>query len=491
MPKFYLDGEEIEFQKEDDILSAALRHKKFIPHYCAHEGLSRVATCRMCMVEVVDAGNGRALPKLQTACSTPVQEGMKVVTKNDKVKQAREAVMEFLLVNHPLDCPICDQSGECELQNFSFEYGTGKSLVKHEKRVYGWRDIGSFLQLERNRCIHCTRCVRFTQEVSGTHKMGVFGRNYQLSVDTFIDYPLSDNYQGNLADICPVGAITTKDFRFKNRVWLEKQTPSICNGCSSGCNINVCHYRGQVFRFLPRENMEVNKWWMCDKGRLSFHPLVDKKQRQVNPLYKKEKISWDSAMEKVKEQIAHLTPKSKVLIVASNHSTNEELASLKAFADKFLPQAILGRIPKVKVQKKPNARFIETLFTEDKTPNSNGVTQAGFTYEISKKLQDKDFDFVLVMGHTFSAEWFLHLLSTSAFVWHISFLKSVLTTYADLVMPSLTHLEKKGTMVNKNNLSQTNNPVIPVMAGKSEVVIFDELEKALSSGDSFQVRKVS
>ena len=286
MPKFYLDDKEIKFQKGDDILKAALKSKKFIPHYCAHEGLSRVATCRMCMVEVISA-NGKAIPKLQTACSTPAEEGMKVITENKRVKEAREAVLEFLLINHPLDCPICDQSGECELQDFYFKYGRGKSLVQHEKRVYGWRDIGSFLQLERNRCIHCTRCVRFTQEVTGTHEMGVFGRNYQLSVDTFIDYPLSDNFQGNLADICPVGAITTKDFRFKNRVWMQKQTPSICNGCSTGCNIQVCHYQGQVFRFIPRENMEVNKWWMCDHGRLSFHNLVNKKKDSF--LFYKEK----------------------------------------------------------------------------------------------------------------------------------------------------------------------------------------------------------
>ena len=303
MPKFTLNNKELSFQKGEDILQVALREKNFIPHYCAHESLSRVATCRMCLVDVVDAGNGKAISKLQTACSTPIVEGMKVVTNNDKVKTARHSIMEFLLVNHPLDCAICDQSGECDLQDFSFEYGTGQSIVQHEKRVYGWRDIGSFLQLERNRCIHCTRCVRFTQEITGTHEMGVFGRNYQLTVDTFTDYPLFDNFQGNLADICPVGAITTKDFRFKNRVWLEKKMPSVCAGCSTGCNINISYYKGQVHRFLPRENMEVNKWWMCDIGRLSFHKLVDKEQRQLNCLWEKEPITLQKAIEIVKEKI--------------------------------------------------------------------------------------------------------------------------------------------------------------------------------------------
>ena len=491
MPKFYLDNEELEFKNGEDILQASLRQKKFIPHYCAHEGLSRVATCRMCMVEIVDTGSGRGISKLQTACSTTLQKGMKVVTKNEKVKKGREAVMEFLLINHPLDCPICDQSGECELQNFSFEYGTGVSLVKHEKRVYGWRDIGSFLQLERNRCIHCTRCVRFTQEVSGNHKMGVFGRNYQLSVDTFIDYPLSDNFQGNLADICPVGAITTKDFRFKNRVWLEKQTPSICNGCSTGCNINVCHYKGEVFRFIPRENMEVNKWWMCDQGRLSFHQYIDEKKRQMFPVYKKEEVSWSRALTEAQKQILKLTPECEVLVIASNHSTNEELTSLKIFANKLFPKLILTRIPKIKEKKIPNQRFIETLFTIDRTPNSQGVSQAGFNQEISKEfIKEKNFSLILVMGHSFTEDWFLQFLSKNSFVWHISCLKNPINSYADLIMPSLTHLEKKGTITNKNSLLQTNNPAVPVMAGKSEIEIFCELEN-LFQANALDSQKVS
>ena len=478
MPKFILDNEELDFEVGDDILNAALRHKKFIPHYCAHEGLSRVATCRMCMVDVVDAGNGRAMPKLQTACSTPLTEGMKIITKNEKVKKAREAVLEFLLINHPLDCPICDQSGECELQNFSFSYGSGKSLVKHEKRVYGWRDIGSFLQLERNRCIHCTRCVRFTQEISGTHKMGVFGRNYQLSVDTFIDYPLSDNFQGNLADICPVGAITTKDFRFKNRVWLEKQTPSICNGCSTGCNINICHYKGKVFRFLPRENMQVNRWWMCDKGRASFHLLMDENERQKEILWEKKPSSWEETFKNTAQQIINLKKESKVLVLASNHSTNEELKSLKEFCEKFLPQAILARAPKIKNKKNTNLRFIETLYTQDRTPNSTGVSKEGFQVELDKdKWEKKKFDFVIVIGHSFREDWFLKLLDNSSFVWHVSFLQSPIFDYANTVMPSVSHLEKSGHMINKNGMIQRNNPAIPIIAGKTESNIFLNMQK--------------
>ena len=227
MPTFYLDDQPIEFEPGEKVLAAALRSGVDIPHYCYHPGLSIVATCRMCLIDVIDMGNGRPIPKLQTACSTDAAEGMKIVINDDKVLDARKLVMEFLLVNHPLDCPICDQSGECVLQDYSFEHGSGESEMEYSKRVYGWRDIGSFVALERNRCIHCTRCERFTIEVTGTSEFGRFNRGHELTVDTFIDHPMSNKFQGNMADICPVGAITEKEFRFRRRVWkLKKPIPS-------------------------------------------------------------------------------------------------------------------------------------------------------------------------------------------------------------------------------------------------------------------------
>ena len=436
----------------------------------------------MCLVDVVDAGNGKAIPKLQTACSTPIVEGMKVVTNNDKVKTARHSIMEFLLVNHPLDCAICDQSGECDLQDFSFEYGTGKSIVQHEKRVYGWRDIGSFLQLERNRCIHCTRCVRFTQEITGTNEMGVFGRNYQLTVDTFIDYPLFDNFQGNLADICPVGAITTKDFRFKNRVWLEKKIPSVCAGCSTGCNINISYYKGQVHRFLPRENMKVNKWWMCDHGRLSFHKLIDRKQRQLSCLWEKEPITWQKAIKIVKEKIQKLKPDSRIVVIASNQSTNEEIQTLKDFCNNFLNKAeiYIPEKPKEQPQKK-NEKFIKTLFMNDRSPNSAGLEKIAIANQPNfKKLQTskRKIDFLIVLENGMLQEWFLELLNNVQFVLYLSALKTILNTKSHLVLPTQTHLEKKGTFTNKHGITQENKPVIPPIAGKDECTIWFEIAQA-------------
>ena len=195
MPVFHIDDQPVEFQPGEKILSAALRNGKKIPHYCYHPGMSIVATCRMCVVDIVDLGNGRPAPKLQTACSVDAAEGMKIETINQRVEEGRKLVNEFLLINHPLDCPICDQSGECSLQDYSFEYGSGKSEMDYSKRVYGWRDIGTFVSLERNRCIQCSRCDRFTREITGTNEFGMFNRGHELTVDTYTDRKMTNKFK--------------------------------------------------------------------------------------------------------------------------------------------------------------------------------------------------------------------------------------------------------------------------------------------------------
>ena len=284
MPVFQIDDEPVEYEPGEKVLSAALRCGKIIPHYCYHPGMSVVATCRMCLVDVVDLGNGRPAPKLQTACSVDATEGMKIETLNEKVEEGRKLVNEFLLINHPLDCPICDQSGECTLQDYAFKYGSGKSEMDYSKRVNGWRDIGTFVALERNRCIQCSRCDRFTREITGTNEFGMFNRGHELAVDTYTDRPMTNKFQGNMADICPVGAITEKEFRFKRRVWKLKKNHSICTGCSTGCNVTIEHDRNEVFRLKPHENQSVNKWWLCDEGRLTYRKMNERKSRIHQPL---------------------------------------------------------------------------------------------------------------------------------------------------------------------------------------------------------------
>ena len=291
MPVFQIDGEPVEYEPGEKVLSAALRCGKIIPHYCYHPGMSIVATCRMCLVDVIDLGNGRPAPKLQTACSVDATTGMKIETFNQKVEEGRKLVNEFLLINHPLDCPICDQSGECTLQDYAFKYGSGKSEMDYSKRVNGWRDIGTFVALERNRCIQCSRCDRFTREITGTNEFGMFNRGHELAVDTYTDRPMTNKFQGNMADICPVGAITEKEFRFKRRVWKLKKNHSICTGCSTGCNVTIEHDRNEVFRLKPHENQSVNKWWLCDEGRLTYRKMNERKSRIHQPLGLLERIS--------------------------------------------------------------------------------------------------------------------------------------------------------------------------------------------------------
>ena len=351
MPVFDIDGEPVEYEPGEKILSAALRCGKIIPHYCYHPGMSIVATCRMCLVDIVDMGNGRPAPKLQTACSMDATEGMKVETLNPKVEEGRKLVNEFLLVNHPLDCPICDQSGECTLQDYAFEYGSGKSEMDYSKRVSGWRDIGSFVALERNRCIQCSRCDRFTREITGTNEFGMFNRGHELTVDTYADRPMTNKFQGNMADICPVGAITEKEFRFKRRAWKLKKNRSICTGCSTGCNVTIEHDRNEIFRLKPHENQSVNKWWLCDEGRLTYRIMNERKTRIHQPLGrvqgKLEGISWEEAYSAIAERVGDLSAlPEEVLALTDTHASNEELFLLqKLLKDIFSSDNIFCPLP--------------------------------------------------------------------------------------------------------------------------------------------------
>src|SRR5690349_13135867 len=269
MPIIYVDDKPVEFKPGETILQAVYRQPDIdIPHYCFHPGLQITAQCRQCLVDIVDMGNGKGMPKLQTSCSTPATENMKVSTTNAKVKEGQKLVNEFLLVNHPLDCPICDQAGECDLQDTAFKFGTGHSEMNYEKRTYGWRNVGTFLALERNRCVQCSRCERFSRDIEGGHDFGMFLRSHELTFDTFEDHQITHKFQGNLADICPVGAITNRDWRFKKRAWKFKKTPTVCTSCSTGCNVTLEHHENRVYRLKPRENQDVNRWWMCDEGRV-------------------------------------------------------------------------------------------------------------------------------------------------------------------------------------------------------------------------------
>ena len=371
--------------------------------------------------------------------------------------------MEFLLINHPLDCPICDQSGECVLQDYSFEHGTGKSEMEYAKRVYGWRDVGTFVALERNRCIHCTRCDRFTREVTGTNEFGMYNRGHELTVDTYADRPMTNKFQGNMADICPVGAITDKEFRFKRRVWRLKKTLSICTGCSTGCNVTIEYDKNEVFRLKPRENPAVNRWWMCDEGRLSYRVMNERENRIMKPLGrvqgKLQPVSFEQAYQALAERISTLNPGAGgALVLTDTNASNEALFMFRKFAQDGLG-AEQVYCPMPDWQQPESDFFINSLITTDKTPNRAGARELGLTgvtdtAELATALAANP-KVVIVLGNPFeNATELRETLSKAQLIVSISTLFNGWAEIADVVLPGQLHSEQDATYTNKQRRVQ-------------------------------------
>ena len=268
MVKIHVDGKMIESEPGKMILQACLDAGMELPHYCYHEGLSIPASCRICLVEV------EGINKLVPSCQTPVREGMVVHSLSTKAIANQKQVMEYLLINHPLDCPVCDQAGECFLQDYSYKYGRSQSRFEEDKAKKPKKDVGDHIVLYNDRCIMCTRCVRFTREVSGTSELYVDGRGHREEIDIFPGKPCNNKLAGNVTDLCPVGALLDKDFLFKQRVWLLTSTPSVSPVDAGGENIYLDHNEGVVWRIQPRFNEHVNKWWISDDSRYSYKALT-------------------------------------------------------------------------------------------------------------------------------------------------------------------------------------------------------------------------
>jgi NADH-quinone oxidoreductase subunit G len=268
--KITVDGREVEVDPKQPLIRACHDQGVDVPMYCYHPGLTPVGSCRICQVEVKQ---GEMPPRVVVACRTPIAEGMVVNTQAPGAHEARKQCLEFLLKNHPLDCPICDKAGECDLQDYSFAEGQGEGRSSEPRRKLAKRkDLGEVIVLDQERCILCSRCVRFFEDVTHKAQLTVSGLGSRSVISTFGDRPLDGNYQGNVADICPVGALTLKEFRFQARVWNLTKTASTCAECSRGCATTVeVLRRGNVKRFRPRYDGDVNEWWMCDTGRFAFH----------------------------------------------------------------------------------------------------------------------------------------------------------------------------------------------------------------------------
>jgi NADH-quinone oxidoreductase subunit G len=345
MVEIELDGQKVEVPPGSMIMHAAEKAGTYIPHFCYHKKLSIAASCRMCLVEVEKA------PKPMPACATPVTMGMIVRTKSDKAIKAQQSVMEFLLINHPLDCPICDQGGECQLQDLAVGYGGGASRYDEEKRVVFHKDVGPLISMEEmSRCIHCTRCVRFGQEIGGVMELGMSHRGEHAEIETFVGQSVDSELSGNMIDICPVGALTSKPFRYSARTWELSRRKSVSPHDSTGANLIVQVKNHRVMRVVPLENDAVNECWIADRDRFSYE-AVNGEDRLTSPMLKQggewRAVDWQTALEYVANGLKQVKADhgaKAIGLLASPHSTVEELALAGALVRGLGSQNIDARL---------------------------------------------------------------------------------------------------------------------------------------------------
>jgi NADH-quinone oxidoreductase subunit G len=377
MPKLTIDGKEIEVEAGTNLIEAARRLGIEVPHYCYHPGLSIAGQCRLCMVDI------EKTPRPTIACNTQAADGMVVHTDTERVKQTRQSMMEFHLVNHPLDCPVCDQAGECWLQIYYMKHGLYDPRMTDEK-VHKPKAVplGPHVILDAERCILCSRCVRFCDEITGTGELGIFNRGDHSEIGLFPGRDLVNNYSGNVVDICPVGALTDRDFRFQVRVWYLDTARSICPGCARGCNIEVHvnrrrphHAEGRrVARLKPRFNAEVNAWWLCDEGRYAFG-FVDGPSRLTAPVRRgpggSAEVGWDDAVPAVAAALQRHPPE-QVAVLASPRMANEDLRALKRLLDARGIRQVAFDVPPT-----TPADGDDFLLRADRNPNRHGAELIG------------------------------------------------------------------------------------------------------------------
>jgi NADH-quinone oxidoreductase subunit G len=377
MPKLTIDGKEVEVEAGTNLIEAARRLGIEVPHYCYHPGLSIAGQCRLCMVDIDKT------PRPTIACNTAAAEGMVVRTDTERVKQTRQAMMEFHLVNHPLDCPVCDQAGECWLQIYYMKHGLYDPRMTDEK-VHKPKAVplGPHVMLDAERCILCSRCVRFCDEITGGGELGIFHRGDHSEIGLFPGRDLVNNYSANVVDICPVGALTDRDFRFQVRVWYLDTARSICTGCARGCNIEVHvnrrrphHAEGRrAARLKPRFNAEVNAWWLCDLGRYHFGS-VDSPTRLTRPARRgpggAAEVGWDEAVAAVAGELGRHAPE-QVAVLASPAMANEDLMALRRLLEARGISQVAFDVPPA-----APTEGDEFLLRADRAPNRRGAELMG------------------------------------------------------------------------------------------------------------------
>ncbi len=499
MVNVQIDGVWRQFPKGTRLIEACEQAGSYIPRYCYHKKLSSPGNCRMCLIEMgmpkmgpdrqpVTGDDGMPvinwMPRPQISCAQDVAEGMGVRTTSPLVEDCRRGVMEFLLINHPLDCPICDQAGECRLQEFSVQYGNAESRflenkVKKPKNV----ELGPRVTLDDERCILCSRCIRFCQEVAKDDVLGFIDRGSHTVLTAHPGKRLENNYSLNTVDICPVGALTSSDFRFKMRVWFLKETKSFCTSCATGCNTVIGTREGIIYRQTPRENDAVNSSWMCDYGRLNFDYLHSDKRLLEPKIYNGDKLvasDWPTAIAHAAGQLKHFSG-WEIAIIASGRMTNEEMW-LAARLAQILGVQMIDIVPR-------RGEGDDILLSTDRNPNTNGARLLRLTGEpgaqlpaIAQAIATGQVKALVSLGENpleagVAAE---HLSQLPAFIL-MGILENPATNCATALLPSAGFAEKRGSMINgKGRLQRLNRAVPPPGQARDDWEILRDLIQAIS-----------
>jgi len=495
-----IDGVWLQFPKGTRVIEACKQAAKFIPHYCYHEKLTSPGNCRMCLVEMgmpkmtpdrkpVIGADGKPeiawIPRPQISCAQDVAEGMGIRTNSPMVEDCRKGVMEFLLINHPLDCPICDQAGECKLQEYSVEVGQGESRfldhkVKKPKNV----ELGPRVTLDAERCILCTRCIRFMKEVAKDDCIGIVDRGSYNSIACHPDKALTSNYSLNTVDICPVGALTSSDFRFKMRVWFLKETKTIDVNCGTGANITIGSRENVIYRITPRDNDDVNGCWLPDSHRLNFKYVGDER-RLKTPMVKGEPVEWRTAIAIAAEMLkAHST--ASTALIASARATNEELWLTRRLIDELEIDKQHDVVPRVG---EPDG----LLISADRNPNTNGArvlnictTRAGSRLKkIADGVRSGAIKALVCLGEDATKAGLTEddLKKLDALI-VMDILRNKTTAHATVLLPASAWAEKRGSMINaKGRLQRLNKAVNAPGQARDDWEVIRDLIQAISGSN--------
>ena len=461
MPQMKIDDQSFEFESGETVIEVATRNNIEIPHYCWHPRLSVAANCRMCLVEVEGA------PKLLPACQTPCRDDMVVKTHNERVGDAQRAVHEFLLLNHPIDCPICDQAGECKLQDYYMKYQAQGSRLRDRKlNKPRLEALGPEVMYNAERCIMCTRCVRFMEEVAGDRQLGIFNRGDHAVIGTMPGRELDHGYAMNTVDVCPVGALTSRSFRFKQRVWNLKRSPGVCPGCARGCNMHIDQRAGQIYRLLPRENDAVNQSWMCDAGRRMHEQLNGARLEQpILAGTDGSAIPTKDAMERVLsllKPIAEAHGRGLAVALAMHRTCEETFAVAQLFRHGFgLERLVLLGYA--------DWEGDELLRVRDRNPNREGIRRIAHDLGIElisaeilrEEVESGSTKALVLFGHEFEGvDRLRKVFERLEVLVHFATSCSPLDAVADVVLPMASWAENQGTWVNVDGRAQGLSPAI-------------------------------